>query len=294
MGIFDEILERSVTDQTDREAIKALATKYPGLVKEVDEHGMRQSDYSRRLNEFTTKEKTFQATDQKVKEWETFFGEAGQQWDAEHGMTVGEWEARQQLAAAGTGASDMTFEQINEELKKHGYLRRDDLKPEFEAHSKTVGQQVNNVQAGMELVYTRLTPALFRFQSEFGRPMTHMEFEGLVRQAGQNVPKLVEKPEEIFDEFVKPMRAERELAEEKKARAEAEAKLKAIQEGGSAKSTTEQGGESRPMPFTQRQAMARAKGEEPVKHHVELGHGISAIAAEAYRKGDFPTGPAQE
>jgi hypothetical protein len=164
---FDELLETFST-QEDRKAFEDIATKYP----QVKEYGLRQSDYSRQLNELNE-----QITE--LNEWRDW---RSRNWDDQRGMTTREVarlqeleelktqkeQLEQKVAFGGLGGDDMNFEQLEnwgkEFAAKNGFLTKDAISAkEQELRELVIG--TNSFTANAALLVPYLNQ---RHQQEFG------------------------------------------------------------------------------------------------------------------------------
>ena len=148
MGQFDDIiLKTTVTDEADRVALQALATKYPALRTDVDD----KADGLDKWHKW------------KADNWDGSLGTTRQ-----HAATVTELEAArlriQAMEAAGIGG-DMKFEDIERELTAKGYVRKDDLEA---AADPMVVQRVNRSAAGIEQFYMATSTIPVEHYKEFG------------------------------------------------------------------------------------------------------------------------------
>lgn len=177
---FDEILQGFTADE-DKQAFTGLAERYPQL----KDYGLRQSDYSRSMNE--NREKL-----EKLEEWNTW---KEQFWDSDSKMTKAEKqmqieleEARtertrleQAIATGNFGGQDMDFAQIENDLdgflKKRGIVDKDTLTAkEAEFKALTGAQQY----ASLTVPYLNL-----KHNKEFGEPFNPTEFVTQATEKGR-------------------------------------------------------------------------------------------------------------
>ena len=224
---FDALLQ-TFGDDGDRTTFTALADKNPAL----REFGLRQDDYSRKLDEHRAELQELQGwREWKQKNWES------DPTDSTHGWTKAEKQKMERLEALESekaalegklaevefGGSDMTFEQIEqiatETMKKHGidpdkFVPKDTLVQK----EKEVGDMVRQMN-GITLQAAIDTPYLNQLHAkEFGEYFDPHAFLKAANDAGAvDLRKFYETS------FVNEARTN-------KIKADAEARVKAAQE----------------------------------------------------------------
>lgn len=291
MGFFDEILAEGGVPAEEQPAVRAVLAKYPGLEVAGEKRGLRQAEFSRKLDEHTAERQRLQAEvderEAKLSEWEAWKDAA---WDSEHNMTVAQWEATQRAQELEQriqqGEDMLTFEQIESQLATKGYLKETELDKKVRP---IIQPMVQNQAAGMELVYARTATVPMRYKEQFGE---HIDMESYIQFAGQpqNLERLKTKEgaEQVYAEFTRNKVNERELADAKKRADEAEARLneRISQTADQHSPTGAPGGP--PMGRIARRVMERAKG---IKHEPlpgQLGDLTTAsLAAEKAARGEY-------
>ena len=132
---FESILETVVGDPGDRDTLKTLASRYPGLRESM----LRQEDYSRKSNEL-------QSRVQIADKWDTWrkenWDEAAERPKTQVAVEQLLSERERELAELRlNGGGEVTFEEMAQELPKHGFVTKktfqDEIYPELSG-------QVNN------------------------------------------------------------------------------------------------------------------------------------------------------
>lgn len=266
---FDDILA-TISDESDRQALKTLGEKHAPLKEAV----MRQSDYSKKLNELN-------AEVTRAKQWDTWREE---NWDTTHNKTKAEVardnqlaELQQRLVAAEAArGSDMTFEDLNkwadEQAKAGKFVSPDVLKAKEEELAGALNGTTN--------VLTRAMKLGFEHMKKFGEVL---DPEALFTYANQN------KIQDLDAAYQAMNKAKFDEAEAKAAAAREEQ----IRKDERTKVLTEKGMSQSAMPvddggpnmghFQARLQGGGEKKDSPVPAELELGQGIGAIAA---RHGD--------
>lgn len=207
MGFFDEfVVKNGITDETDRTAALALATKYPGFRTMVDE------------------------TDEKLRAWETWKDSA---WDlaakkpkdqVRVETELDQARARiQQMESTGGFGADMTFEEIETQLKAKGYMNKDQVAA---LAMPVATSEVNRMAGNIEQFYKRtLTLPVEHFQ-EFGVQLdTDALLEAYAKSPGGD-------PRIVYAQLVTPLREEKRKVADLKKEEEHQAALKTAREEG--------------------------------------------------------------
>jgi hypothetical protein len=285
---FDEILN-SFADSEDRETFTDLADRNP----RVREYGLRQSDYSRSMDQLR-KERTEHEEDlDELTEWRNWRNE---HWDADARMTKRElarYKEVQALKDENTRlqnqllleGEDVNFEQLekwsDEIAAKKGYITRDDIsRKEQELKEFVAGGQNWLARAATTVPYLNQ-----RHDKEFGEPFDPDKFlSDAVTKGRFNDLK------EYYEEWVAPQRQEKQKAHSTKeieeAKAEAEKQKKRADDaelrvaGGPAPVDVE-GSDMAPF---QRQYLGLDKKPEGSSGAPEVPLGEGAIASYAARQ----------
>lgn len=175
-SVFDDILVKFSSDE-DRATFQELAERNSELKESV----LRQSDYSRRLNEFNTK---IGALEQEVTPWR---GWREQYWDEAAGKTKKELEYEQQLestkaekerleALVEFGGGDMDFNELETWGKKFKETNGLVDKTVIDGKAKELTDYVNGVnqftaQASVDTQWLNM-----KHQKEFGDPFDPRDF----------------------------------------------------------------------------------------------------------------------
>jgi hypothetical protein len=189
VAIFDEIL-KGVTEED-----KAVLAKYPQLAQTV-----------------TNLEAAYTEADTKLNGWESWRKE---NWD-EEAQTTKQAAAAQarvrELEAA--GVSDMTFDEIKEQLREEGFVA---TKADIEAalapkvagfvSAKDHQEALNTLAAGFERAYFKSAPLLNKHQREFGEDL---DLQPVFKYMQENK---IYDPEEAYNKMVAPRRAEKATAD---------------------------------------------------------------------------------
>lgn len=208
MGFFDEFaVQTGITDEADRKVALDLAVKYPGFRQAVDE------------------------TDDKLRAWETWKDSA---WDTAASKTKDQVrveseleQARvrvQQLEAAGGGfGTDMTFDEIDAQLKSKGYVSKDQI---ADLAKPIATSEVNRMAGNIENFFKRTATLPTEHFAEFG---AHLNFDELLDRYSKSPGG---DPRIVYDQMVAPVRDERRKASETKKEEEHQLALKTAREEG--------------------------------------------------------------
>jgi len=289
---FDSLLETFGSDD-DRKVFEDLAAKNPA----VREYGLRQDEFSRRLDEF-------KGRDEYVKKWEDW---EANNWDEDAKMTKAqkaalakanqlqtekaELEAR--LSLADLGGDGMTFDDLNkwgtEFLQKNNLVTTDSVKAEKEALEARMNG-LNQFTANAAL----MTPYLNqKHQQEFGELFDPTEFVKTAVDKGQFdlkdfyensyvVEKRRQKVEADHKAEIERLKAEAD-EREKKAKEEAEAKVARMQ-GMGAGGLNPSDDSGAQMGSLQRKMLGLDKTAEGGSGAPEVALGEGGLAAYAARK----------
>jgi hypothetical protein len=279
MGIFDQILQD--IPQEDR----AILVKYPQLKTAVEDLETKNTNWN---------------------QWAT------ENYDFQSNATKAEVELRSQLESetqralaleqqVGTG-DDMTFEQIEADLNRRGYIKKADVDSAIAPHLKAVEDKantaVNQTAVGMQFLYTKVTPMVIDHSREF--PNETLDLDKFFKHMEDT--KSYGNPKAAYDAFVAPQReAARQKAAEALATkhkeelesatkaAEEKGRKEALEQSGMSRLPVDQRGPSEGMSPNQSRIIAAAKKEDGsfvVPKEAELGDGsLAVIGAEMLRAG---------
>lgn len=301
VSAFDEIITQ-FGDDADKEAFIGLAEKYP----QIKEYGLRQSDYSRYMNESKIK---IDLAD----EWNTWKSD---HWDDEAKMTKQQKAAvdeaarlkqeneglESRIAAMGSGGDDMTFEQLEQFgkdlISKNGIVTKVDI----DAKQKELEGFVKGFDGVM--AKTALTVSFLnqKHDREFGEPFDPDEFVKEAAEKGANNLK-----EFYENQFVAGKRQERVTAQHvaeierikaesavelAKAKEQADAIAARIQGMGSGGMNPSDDGSGSVMGAFQKQYLKldQVQTDASKVPDVPLGDGgVAAFAAAKYRQDQLAT-----
>lgn len=299
MGVWDELVAGSVTDETDRASLKGILGKYPKFNDEVEKGFLRQQDYSRNMDgaakEKTELQQKITTLEGRVGKWDSW---AQSEWDFKTNRTKTEEKVLSDLQAArerlteleARGETEMDWDEINTKLASDGYVKADALKG-F-AKVEDLDKAGQRTAASMEHVYTYATPKYFAFQAEFGRPMTGEESSKFLQHLGANPEEYLKDSAAVdkgYDTFVAAQRANTQVEARKKELAELDKQLeerRAQQQTASPTDNGEQPGTA--MGHFQRNALGIKGEEDEAIERAELGKGeLARIGIEKLRKGEL-------
>lgn len=208
MGFFDDfVVKTGITDEADRKIALDLATKYPTFRTLVDE------------------------TDTKLREWETWKTNA---WDATAGKSKDQVRVETELdqarariaqieAGGGYGGVDMTFDEVEAQLKAKGYVPKDQI---ADLAKPVATSEVNRMAGNIEQFYKRTLTLPVEHYQEFG---THMDADKLLELYAKGPGG---DPRLTYDQMVAPLREEKRKAADAKREEDHQAALKAAREEG--------------------------------------------------------------
>lgn len=281
---FEELLETFSSDE-DRKAFEELGAKNP----KVKEFGMRQSDYSRRLDE--VREDLSELTS--WREWRKNNWEEGENMTKAEKAKVTQIEAlereKQELESRVGLGDDMTLEQLEswgqELIKKNGFVTEETLKlKETEYRDLVKGVNQFTAQAALNVPYLNQ-----KHKDEFGELFDPEEFVNDAVKANRFdlkafyeervAPKRVEKMKSDFEQQKKTLTEDldRQKTEAVKAAKDEAERARAMGAGGQNPSDID----SPTMGAMQRKILKMDQLEEGSKApEVPLGEGgVAAFAA---------------
>ncbi len=184
-----EDIVNAITDESDRSQITSLADRYP----EVKSGWLRQSDYSRKLDEL-------KPVREDLTKWESW---ANDNWDYENNAPKLEvyWKNRAKELEASKD-NEMTFDDISKWATDNGVITKDTL----------AGKEKEFLNSINGTAYFALAAADLqgRHMEEFGKPMKVRDFAAKMAESGSN------DPDAFFDKYVSEARSERLKAERDK------------------------------------------------------------------------------
>lgn len=280
MNAFDELLE-SIADG-DRKALADIGQKYPQLRESV----LRQSDYTKKMNDL----KPIEAYAQKWEEW------ADKNWSSEHNVTKAEHARNQkiaeleaQLAKNGNEGDQVTFDQLNEAVKKQmaeaGIVTKGDIASHVDPIHKTIKTETEGQMNLITRLFTQTVPLVMQHKDEFGEVLDIDDMFSTAQKAGINDVKMA------YSHYTAEKRAAKDKAAVEAAKSEAyqKGKLEGQQERvmGEDRMPVDMSGPS--MGHLERQLFQQKTEEERaqqvVPDTVPLGNGVGRFVAQAYRKG---------
>jgi len=277
MGIFDQILK----DATDED--KAFIGRHPELQPTV-----------------AKLEEDFKVADESLRAWETWKND---HWDPEARATKEHVAHYRELLTAqerikeleAAGVSDMTFEQMRDQLTKDPTIKslvESTVAPQFDKFGREVlAPQLNGVVSAMEGIFTKMTPIMFKHKDEFGEildPDQLLKF--MTEKKNFDVPR-------AYEEFVSARRTQKSAEEEKAreakhaqelAEAEKRGEQKAKQElaMGATTSPTDLGGPAPAMGHLERSRLAgkvkEGQPQDAPPQEARLGDGT--VSGLGYRR----------
>lgn len=268
INAFDEILNVHVSDESDRATITTIAEKYP----ELKNGWLRQSEFSKKMDET-------RAAQELASKWQTW---RVNNWDDEAKMTKAQRQAmdrvrelEDKLSEAGNG--EMTVEQmtalLDGELKNRGLVTAEQL-----AGDKKYIQE--SLQGHAYLV-AKMPVLAQKYKDMTGEYLDGTELLKKVNEYGET------DLDKVFERYVAPKMAEKELKEIEAKKAAAQAELdelaKKKENATSPTLPTDQGGDSGISPF-QAQMRGIKSPDADVLSNFELGSGgIAAFAAQRFK-----------
>jgi len=219
MNAFESLLE-AIGDENDRKSLQSLGEKY----KEVKDGYLRQSEFSRSMNELAADKKKFDSEKQridaelsKLEQWKNWSRE---NWDEEARMTKVEKarlekieQLNSELEVLKTAQeAGMTFEEVtsylDNEVAKRKLVTEDkfsDLKKSLidkDFYEKDVLTRVGGVANGMEYLYDSTLPLVLSHKDEFNEVIKPSE---IIKFANENGFKDISK---AYDTMVGARRSE--------------------------------------------------------------------------------------
>jgi hypothetical protein len=211
MSIFDQILE-GVTDED-----KAVIAKYPQLKDTV-----------------TKLETAYADADTRLTGWEDWRKE---HFDDSAGTTKETVALRERVAQMeAAGATEMTFDQIKEQLQKEGFVAtKQDIDAALAERTKGFisvedhNKSLNTLAAGFENAFVKGAPLPLLHKEEFGEKLDL----GAVLKYGSEHG--IYDPEKAWNEMMAPRRAEKAAADRAAAEAKHQEELAAAEKRGEEK-----------------------------------------------------------
>lgn len=289
---FEDLIEL-IEEPEWKEAFTKAAEKY----KPVKEYGLRQSDYSRKLNELGGKAKYADA-------WEKWKNE---NWDPDLKMTKAEAEAQDRIRAIESEnetlrqlqeTGDVTFEQLQSEVDKmvtaktKGALTDEQFNQKYGtklfdkvAYDKEVNERVTNWTAARDNMYLQLYELGFKHKDEFGEILKPADVIKFANEKGK------QDLEEAYGMMVSSRRTEKQNKdmEAKLEAARKEGELKGKQEaamGATGRMPSDTGApemshlQQRLLRGTEKEGEAKIPDEIKMDGSGRLGHAVADI----YRK----------
>ncbi|NJL72282.1 MAG: hypothetical protein HC888_12215 [Candidatus Competibacteraceae bacterium] len=200
MNAFDELLSK-ISAEEDRNALKSLGEKIPELRDGV----LRQADYSRKMDEFRSKE-------QQLQQWNQW---ANDNWDPNAKMTKAEAiqlaEIQRLQDLVNSGGDSLDQEQLDRALESYarskGVVTQDVLDAKLKAKEEEFTNRLTEVNARAAAFTSGVLPMTVKHFQEFGEVLdTNKMFEQAQKEGVTDLGH-------AYDRFVAPRREERQKAE---------------------------------------------------------------------------------
>ena len=257
-----EDIINAIPDESDQSQIANLAERYP----EVKSGWLRQSDYSRKLDEL-------KPIRDDLAKWESW---AASNWDDENNAPKLEvyWRNRAKELEASKG-DEMTFDDISKWAQDNGVVTKDTLKHKEDEFLNSINGTAYFALAAADLQGRHI--------EEFGKPMKVRDFAAKMAEAGVN------DPDAFFDRYVADQRSERLKLEREKELEEARAAEREKVRREMAEKQMQSKGQ---YPMTDEapqmghfEAKVRKIADPEAAQKAELGDNtLSMLAAQDYRK----------
>lgn len=212
---FEDVLASIIPNGSDRKVLEDVAAKYPALRESI----LRQSDYSRKMDELQRERQTLQERVEHGEQWDNWYR---QNWVPDAlgpglGATKRELEHVKKLKEAEKQLAEMqqrievggevTFDELNNYLDKKfqetGVARKEDIDRVVNEKASGVEQFVQKNLEGYTHLATRTPVIALKHFKEFGEVL---DPEGLIEFALKN-----KKPDldTAYDDFVKDQREQK-------------------------------------------------------------------------------------
>jgi hypothetical protein len=243
---FEDLID-SFSDDVEKQSIRNIASKYP----ELKNGYLRQSDYSRSMNElkadkdrFNSEKTRIEADLGKLEEWKAW---SLNNWDSDHKMTKAEVAKVKQIEELNSELeilkqaqeAGMTFEEVGQyldgALAKKNLVSRDYLEKEFKtglvdqaSYKRDLDAKIAGVANGLDYLYSATLPAVLKHKDEFGEILAPTEIIKYANEHGIN------KIEDAYESMVAPRRAEISAKKNEEAikKARDEGRAEALKEKG--------------------------------------------------------------
>lgn len=247
MGVFDEILKK-VEDPEIRQQFEELAVKAPVVTKEIENGYLRQSDYSRQLDELgDVKERV-----QRANHWDAW-REAN--YDATQKKTIQQIAVEQELqktreeleqlkAGAAGGDDDMArFSDfggdtdpaaiaaiVKKTIADMNLVSKADV--ESLSPAGEIDKKLNQFGYNAENFLAKVVTLADKHREEFGKPLDMDQFMTAIREKRK-------APQDLYPEFVAEQREERRKQQEEQREKEFQEKIAAAREEGAQRARSE-------------------------------------------------------
>lgn len=276
MNAFEELIS-SLTDEGDRKVLETLGSKYPTLKEGV----LRQSDYSRKLDEFKREKADALQWKQKLDEWDQWKQD---NWDEEHGMTKAQKFALDEVERLKElGGEDMDFAKLADWtgnfVKEKGLIDKTTLEATLSEKEK----QINSGFEGHAYVSAKIPHLIVKHLKEFDEVLDPQD---VLKKAGEtkeyDLDRVYEGMVSERREKIKAERLNAQIEEAKKAGFEEGKKL--ANQNTPMPSPTDQGS---PELRTLQDRVLGKQGESEDKYAgLELGRNeIAYLAAKEFIEG---------
>ncbi len=279
---FEELLE-AIPDEGDRKALGEIAGKY----QQLRDGYLRQSDYSRKMDEIAAQAKEHQAKLEEAQRWAKWAeenyvydaygdGKGATKRELEQSKLAEQYRAQvDELNQRISEGGDVNFDDVKAHIEKLGYVKGE----EFNAQAKQFEEQVYGTVGNAISAITALPALVLRHDKEFGEVLDE---DALFKHA--NEKKLPLKS--AYDDFVASRREEarQKEIEERIAKAKEEARAELLKERGmSPASMPVDSGESQIGPLGK---LMHGEAMEEGVPDIDIGRG--GLARHAARTMDRP------
>lgn len=267
---FDELLA-SIPDEGDRKALQGIAEKYQPLREGI----LRQSDYSRKMDELASKSNELREKLSEAEQWQKWAsenyvydaygdGKGATKRELEKDKLVQQYQARAaELEQRISEGGEVNFDDVKKHIGEMGYLKSD----EFATKAQEFQQQVYGTVGNAISAVSALPAITLRHFKEFNEVL---DDDQLFKHANEKGLPL----KSAYDDYVRERREEirQKEIEERIAKAEEKGRAEALKERGmSPASMPVDSGESQIGPLGMLiQGVKPEGGEVP---DVEIGRG---------------------
>jgi len=247
MGVFDEILKK-VEDPDIRQQFEELVAKAPVVTKEIEGGFLRQSDYSRQLDELGDVRDRVQRANQwdawREANYDVTENKTIQQIGVEKELQKAREELEQLRAGSAGGDEDMTrFSDfggdadpaaiaaiVKKTIAGMNLVSRADV--ESLSPAGEIDKKLNTFGYNAENFLAKVVTLADKHREEFGKPLDMDQFMAAIREKRK-------PPQDLYPEFVAEQREERRKQQEEQREKEVQEKIAAAREEGAQKARSE-------------------------------------------------------